>query len=161
MNSSSTVSLFPAKADLADPARTSRIASMARIRILAAFGVVWFHMGSITGREFGCAGLPIFLLVSFSLISAYSFSRPYDIKQFIAKRAIRLLVPWFVWSGVYAFFKYAHSIRKGESYLSELGFNNLAMGTNLHLWYLPYAFVAAIAVYKLTFRTRNISHLWS
>jgi peptidoglycan/LPS O-acetylase OafA/YrhL len=132
-----------------------RIANMARIRILAAFGIVWFHTEHATGRGIGYAGLPIFLMVSCSLIAAHSYS--YSIKEFVSRRSKRLLVPWVFWSLVYAVFKSANALRQHEELFDKFNLSMLITGTSIHLWYLPYAFLAAVLAYVLTYITRKIS----
>jgi len=124
-----------------------RIANMARIRILAAFGIVWFHTEHSIGRDIGYAGLPVFLMVSCSLIAVYSYS--YNINEFLTRRAKRLLAPWIFWSAVYVIFKFADSARKREVFWDQINLSMLVTGSSIHLWYLPYAFVAAILVYVL------------
>lgn len=154
----SNVAAFFMRTGLADhvPSHSEgRIASLARIRILAAFGIVWFHTDNAAGRSLGYAGLPIFLMVSCSLITAYSYS--YGIREFVTKRATRLLVPWVFWCAVYTVCKFVDSAMRGGVFLNEFKINVLATGSSIHLWYLPYAFIAAVLVYVLNSVTLKIT----
>jgi peptidoglycan/LPS O-acetylase OafA/YrhL len=56
------------RAALAVSAAGERIASLDALRILAAVGIIWFHMERAPLRQIGYAGLPVFLLVFYSLI---------------------------------------------------------------------------------------------
>jgi len=48
--------------------RSERIVSIDGLRILAAVGIVWFHTDGAPFRQIAYVGLPVFLLIFFSLI---------------------------------------------------------------------------------------------
>ncbi|OHB66936.1 MAG: hypothetical protein A2Y77_18340 [Planctomycetes bacterium RBG_13_62_9] len=78
----------------------ARIASIDRLRILAAIGIVWFHTKGAPGRQIAYAGLPIFLLIWFSLVASRD---PLPcVRDFLRRAWDRLLAPWLFWSVVYA-----------------------------------------------------------
>jgi hypothetical protein len=56
-------------------------------------------------------------------------------------RAVRLLLPWIAWSAVYVVLR-----RDAAPY----GWATLLIGGSLHLWYLPFAFAASIALGRWT-----------
>jgi len=76
-----------------------RIANIDRLRIVAAVGIVWFHTMGAPYRRIGYTGLPIFLLVFFSLILRSTHAD--STAQFLKRRWDRLMVPWLFWSIVY------------------------------------------------------------
>jgi len=134
-----------------------RIVSIDGLRLLAAIGIVWFHTDGAPYRQIGYASLPIFLLVFFSLITNRSGSAPL---AFLKRRSNRLLKPWLFWSLVYAFFRLAKGLytRDLDSLRAMLSLKTVLTGTHVHLWYLPYAFVAAFLVYVLSRRTLRFNH---
>lgn len=124
-----------------------RIASIDRLRILAAIGIVWFHTEGAPGRRIGYAGLPIFLLVFFSLITIRSETQ--TTTTFLRRRWDRLVKPWLFWSVVYGICKLSNAIRMGEAdpLHDILLARVLVTGTSIHLWYLPYAFVLGLVAH--------------
>jgi surface polysaccharide O-acyltransferase-like enzyme len=117
---------------------------------------VWFHTEGAPGRQIGYAGLPIFLLAFFSLIT---LRRPADtLPGFLRRRWERLLKPWLFWSVVYGVCHLVNDVRMGETgYLQNvLSMGVLVTGTNIHLWYLPYTFLLGIPLYGLTRWTAKV-----
>lgn len=127
-----------------------RIASIERLRILAAFGIVWFHIGEGVGRLIGYAGLPLFLMIYCMLIVMKGGQ---DYRDFISKKFKRLLRPWLFWSVVYFMCDIAKIILEDVSYHRMFNWRVLLMGTSMHLWYLPYAFLIGISI--------NASQKWA
>jgi hypothetical protein len=76
-----------------------RVAGIDLLRILAAVGIIWFHMEGAPHREIAYAGLPVFLLIFFSLVTRQSPAR--TTAEFVSRRWQRLLKPWLFWSLVY------------------------------------------------------------
>jgi peptidoglycan/LPS O-acetylase OafA/YrhL len=136
-----TVSQPQQNVQVLHPAGPSRIANIDRLRILAAVGIVWFHTEGAPGRRIGYAGLPIFLLVFFSLITIHSETE--RTTTFLKRRWDRLVKPWLFWSVVYGMCKLVNAVRMGEANPLHdiLSAKVLVTGTSIHLWYLPYAFV--------------------
>ena len=127
------------------------LASVEAARFLAAFGVVWFHCDSGPWRRVGYAGLPIFIMVSLALLAKKD---PVDgFAQFVKRRAARLLSPWVFWTLVYL----AYQLARGSILHREPRVNDVwRVGSSLHLWYLPYVFVASLAVWGLRYSTRHV-----
>lgn len=134
-----------------------KIANIERLRILAAFGIVWFHTMNAPFRSVGYAGLPIFLLIFISLIVRYSDS--HDFIGFVKRRASRLLLPWLFWSAIYGLCILGNNILTDKSVLNVFVTNNLLIGTSIHLWYLPYAFGIALCLYFINKFISKISGL--
>ncbi len=137
------------------PRQAERIVSIDFLRILAAVGIVWFHTPGIRHRQIGYAGLPIFLLIFYSLIARRDpVGTTYS---FIRVRARRLLRPWLFWSLVYGLCELGRAIYKtdfGELYTMTVQ-KLLLCGPTIHLWYLPFAFVSGCLCYQLS---RWLSH---
>lgn len=135
-----------------------RIVSVDRVRLLAAIGIVWFHTEGAPYRHVGYAGLPIFLLIFFSLITNRTPTDP--TLGFLRRRWDRLLMPWLFWSVLYGLLRIAQAICFGDvaSFREMLSMETLLVGTHVHLWYLPYAFLSGFLVYAVNRRTLKIDH---
>ena len=135
-----------------------RIISVDRLRILAAFGIVWFHTTGAPGRQIAYAGLPIFLLIFFSLLVKKNHAG--TTKRFLRRRWERLLKPWIFWSVVYGLCKLLNAVRTADTGVLDgmLSPAGLLAGTHIHLWYLPYAFVTGLVVFGLD---HSVSKTWS
>jgi hypothetical protein len=114
--------------------------------MVAALGIVLFHCGG-PGALIGYAGLPFFtmVLIVLALPGAGRLSFP----AFAAGRAVRLLRPWLIWSAVYGSLKLAEVLVVGKPFSSEFELSMLLTGPAIHLWFLPFAFLACLAVYPL------------
>ncbi len=137
-----------------------RVVSVDRLRVLAAIGIVWFHTDGAPYRHIGYAGLPIFLLIFFSLITNRTAADP--TLGFLRRRWDRLLIPWLFWSLLYGLLRITQAICFGdiESFREMLSMETLLMGTHVHLWYLPYAFLSGFLVYGLNRWTSQIDHVF-
>jgi fucose 4-O-acetylase-like acetyltransferase len=102
-------------------------------RLAAALGIVWFHCKA-PGQQVAYAALPFFIV----LLSLPSRSRWQD-------RARRLLIPFFIWSAVYAGLQVALAWQAGQPPLGWWQPSMLLTGTVIHLWFLPFAFFFALA----------------
>lgn len=126
-----------------------RIASIDDLRVLAAIGIVWFHTDGAPYRNVGYAGLPVFLLIFFSLITSRSgAAKPLS---FLKRRWDRLLKPWLFWSLLYGLFRLAKGASGGhfDSFRTMVSLQTVLAGTYIHLWYLPYAVISGFLVYEL------------
>lgn len=135
-----------------------RIAGIEQLRIVAAIGIVWFHTEGAPWRHIAYAGLPIFLLVFFSLITR-DFGT--TTAHFLRRRWNRLLKPWLFWSAVYGvcrLAKAAHTVDWAD--LAQMfSIGTLFTGASIHLWYLPYAFVASLLLFAVNRRMRKVDHV--
>ncbi|TWT40574.1 Acyltransferase family protein [Phycisphaerae bacterium RAS1] len=122
-----------------------RLVQLDRLRIAACFGIVWFHLGPDCGRLIGYAGLPVFLLAFFAL-NVVSLSHAPPVGGFVRRRAQRLLVPWLFWVAMYAGVRVARALTHGHPAGDVLRSLNPLYGTEIHLWYLPFAFMGAAAL---------------
>lgn len=120
-----------------------RNATLDIARLLAAFGIVLFHAGA-PGRNFGYAALPFFLMLLVVLGLPAAAQQPYG--RFAIARAQRLLKPWLVWSAIYGGLKLLEVALTQNSLAQEFSATMLLTGPALHLWFLPFAFVACLTL---------------
>jgi hypothetical protein len=100
-------------------------------RLIAVIGIVWYH-AKAPGYLVAYAGLPFFLV----LLALPSQSG-------LARRAKRLLVPFAIWSGIYALVFILISARNGEDLFGWWRPYMFASGPSIHLWFLPFAFLVS------------------
>jgi peptidoglycan/LPS O-acetylase OafA/YrhL len=136
-----------------------RVAGVDLLRILAAVGIIWFHTEGAPHRGIGYAGLPVFLLIFFSLVTRQSPAR--TTAQFVSRRWQRLLKPWLFWSLVYGSCRLAKAAVTADWHpLHEiLSVQTLFMGTWVHLWYLPYAFALGLLLHVLNQRIAAVNSI--
>lgn len=112
-------------------------------RVVAACGVIWFHLDTTPGKSVGLAGLVFFLLIGviFQRRSVNHGSGG----DYFRKRATRLLVPWAAWFVIYGLL----NLVRGKTlfpYSSGI-VADLLTGPWIGLWYLPFSFASACVVY--------------
>lgn len=134
-----------------------RIANIERLRILAIFGIIWFHTGGTLGRSVGYAGLPVFIMIFCAL--AVRKPMPDEFMFFAKKKARRLLKPWLFWSILYIVFKILKQLLLGGSLSESFASFNFFVGPRTHLWYLPFAFVCGLIVNLLHHYTVRVSSI--
>lgn len=123
-----------------------KIAGIETLRFFACLGIIWFHVKA-PGAAIGYGGLPALMAVSVSLAARPNVKRsPWSA---VWRRAQRLLVPWLFWSGVYMVLKLACVAVGARHFKWEFGPSIILTGGELHLWYLPFAFVATSVVAAL------------
>lgn len=101
-------------------------------RLLAAFGIVWFN-SQAPGDRIAYIALPFFLV----LLALPSTSS-------LGARAKRLLVPFLVWSMVFAMLNTALTLKTNAPPFDWWRWSMLLSGTWTHLWFLPFAFLVAV-----------------
>jgi peptidoglycan/LPS O-acetylase OafA/YrhL len=133
-----------------------RMTSIDVVRIVAAVGIIWFHTQGAPYGAIGYAGLPVFLLCFLSLTAQRSHL--YSTGCFLRRRWHRLLKPWLFWSGVYGTCRLAKAACAADpdALARLLSPETLLAGMCIHLWYLPYAFVAGLLIHLLNNRTAQI-----
>lgn len=117
------------------PARSNQ--SIEALRILGAIGIVWFHL-QLPMAWAAYAALHVFV------IWAVYFGARFPIRR----QFIRFMLPWFFWSAVYGAAKIAQAIKEGISLGEEFSLWMLFTGPSIHLWFLPFCFVALVLAHK-------------
>jgi fucose 4-O-acetylase-like acetyltransferase len=107
------------------------------LRIGAAIGVVWYHMG-LPGAQMAYAGLVIFVIVS-AFYARTTAER--SLREAVSTRAERILIPWLFWYLVYG----ALNLARDKNVVPWRGdlLSSLLAGPSIHLWYLPFIFLVA------------------
>lgn len=134
-----------------------RNAALDYARLIAAFGIIVFHIGA-PGAKFGYAALPFFLMVL--LILAGPSALRQDFKSYARSRASRLLRPWLIWSIIYALLKIAEITVTGADFSSEFMPWMILTGPALHLWFLPFAFIACVSMWPFARKFSFDNLLW-
>jgi peptidoglycan/LPS O-acetylase OafA/YrhL len=124
------------------PSRINGVIDLARM--VAAGGIVLFHIGA-PGAAIGYAGLPFFLILTV-MLAGRTAGRQHA-GAFATDRARRLLRPWLIWSGVFGALKLAEVAMTDATLGSEFAPHMILTGTAIHLWFLPFAFVACMAAW--------------
>jgi surface polysaccharide O-acyltransferase-like enzyme len=101
-------------------------------QFLAALGIVWFHTQA-PGFLVASFASPFFLV----LLSMPSGTSP-------ATRAKQLLLPFLTWSLVFAMLNTALSLKNQSPPFDWWRWNMILTGTWIHLWFLPFAFLATL-----------------
>ena len=122
--------------------RQHRIANIERLRILSAFGVASFHTHGWFPRSIGVAGFIILLLSYCAFV--VDKPEPYGVAKVAKRKAQRLLKPWLFWSIIYGGLGLVKMVHENISFSEVFSPIMLLTGTRTHLWFLPFAFVAAL-----------------
>jgi hypothetical protein len=106
------------------------------LRIVSAFGVVWFHSSDL-GKDIAYSGL-----ISFLLLSLYFSAKSGSNQKPVLARVRRLLVPWIIW----LFFYGALNVIFHKPFIkTDNGLiAGILAGSSIHLWYMPFIFTATV-----------------
>ncbi len=118
-------------------------AGISWLRLLAAFGIVTFHL-HLPGEHIGYAGLPVFTMLMAAM--AVRSARGRSWQEYCRGRWRRLLLPWLVWSAFYVAPQCYMAQLVGAPMWSWWQWNMLLIGTYAHLWFLPFAAIASMAI---------------
>lgn len=115
------------------------------LRILSAFGIVWFHTQPFGGAV-AYGGLVAFLVLSVYMSGTTTGPGTAAMRR----RARRLLLPWLVWGLVYG----GVNLLRGDAFLpTQHGVvSGVLAGPSIHLWYLPFMFLTLTLVDMLRAR---------
>lgn len=115
--------------------------SVELVRILSAFGIVWFHTSGIA-KDVAYSGLIVFLIVSMYFPTVAGTAG----WSWTAK-AKRILVPWGAWFFLYGLINLwmgKQFVAMGDGVVSAL-----LAGPQGHLWYMPFIFAMQVLLYVL------------
>lgn len=107
------------------------------LRVISAFGIVWFHLGGV-GRDIAYSGLIVFLV-----LSLYLSAQSTRVSKNVMDRVKRLLVPWFVWFVIYGAINL--TMHKPLIPLDNGIIFGILAGPSIHLWFMPFIFFALLA----------------
>lgn len=102
------------------------------LRILSAFGIVFFHAN---GSNVAYAALIIFAILSMFLSGT---EKKKVTVELVSKRFKRLIIPWVVWFVIYGLI---NLVRQKEFFPVGSGVvSGILAGSSIHLWYMPFIF---------------------
>jgi surface polysaccharide O-acyltransferase-like enzyme len=123
-----------------------RLSGVDLVRLAAVSAIVWFHIQA-PGREFAYAGLPVLLVLSVAMPVFQSRGR--SLAEDAVRRGVRLIRPWAFWSAFYGVWIVGRASYRGQPLFANFDPNWLLIGSALHLWYLPFAYLATLAALAL------------
>lgn len=123
------------------PRPSAPFAGLEWLRVVASLGIVAFHQHA-PGDRIGHAGLAVFAALTAAMAARSARGR--DWAAFRGGRLRRMLLPWLVWSAFYALVQVALAQFGGQPWWARFEPTMLVTGTYPHLWYLPFAAVAAL-----------------
>ena len=135
-------------------APTVRLANVERLRLIAMFEIVAFHVSERRLPIIAGLGLPTFLLLNnaFNCTLSERMGRA----AFLRIKVSRLLLPWLVWSVVYAAVLVMETLRHGEPVAAVFSAWMIVGGTYDHLWFVPFALFGTLVVAWLQATTRQL-----
>jgi len=141
------------KQGLARSDSIGRLASLDAGRVLATYGVMWTHVAEMQGHSPAWAALGRFG-TSFYVAAAVFFAartatkpEPPPFRRALEVRLKRLLVPFVLWSAIYAVFYYIVTRPSGMSVAELTKWWGPFAGTARHLWFLPFAAFASTVAF--------------
>lgn len=132
-----------------------RLANWDRLRAIAVFDIIAFHVPNSSGHGVFAIGLPLFLLLSIAL--GVRRRQPEKVGHYVRQRGRRLLLPWVIWSGIYAVYVCYRAWRLQVDPTSMFDWSMLIGGTYYHLWFLPCLFALGLLALGINKITRRIA----
>lgn len=123
-----------------------RIASIGYARLAAALCIVVFHCGPVYGHYF-LVGLDFFIILPIVLLSGDSSRGRFS--DALSRYASRYLRLWWIWSLIYLAIGVIYVSITSKTAAEFFQIWMLLTGPSLHLWFLPFAFVALVAAKML------------
>lgn len=139
-----------------------RLANVERLRIVAMLEIVTFHVGGAFGDAnyrlplVAGLGLPVFLLLNSAFNCTLVERR--GTRAFLDAKVSRLLVPWLVWSAVYAGLVLFERLRHHEPLADAFSPWMILGGTYTHLWFVPFALFGSALVAGVQVQTKRVLH---
>jgi surface polysaccharide O-acyltransferase-like enzyme len=129
----------------------NRLANVERLRLVAMFEIVAFHVSEHRLPIVAGLGLPVFLLLNnaFNTTLTERMGTP----AFLNVKVSRLLVPWILWSLIYLAIVLLERWRHDEPLTEDFSIWMLIGGTYVHLWFVPFALASSVLIAWLQART--------
>lgn len=135
-----------------------RVFLLDALQWLAMFDIVAYHVDEDQARPVLGIGLPLFLITTILFSSRVKAGT--GLVPLVKRRWSRLMVPWLIWCGVYALLQVGIALMAGEGPWAYFQPTMWLYGTKDHLWFLPFAFLAGLAVYGLAQWLRQHHAAW-
>lgn len=126
------------------------------LRIVAMMDIVSIH---VTDKYlFWGMGLPVFIIVAVALaVRKPALPRWDELPGAARKRAARVLGPWLVWTAFFGVNRVLWASLDPSKAIDGLFYPWMfAAGTSIHLWFLPFIFVAELAVLGVLIPLRRV-----
>jgi len=137
---------------------SNQVASFEYLRVISAFGIVWFHMGDVWGKKVAYAGLFSFTMLTVYLACGSVKRRGFS--EYARERFRRLMVPWFFWSVFYITLRLALSAQLPVRSAGEaFDLSMILGGGHTVLWYLSFMYLVSLAIYGIGVIGRGLSSL--
>lgn len=120
-----------------------RNATLDILRLVAALVIVLFHAKS-PGGEFMPAAMAVFSALMAYFAMADRGDQPFG--TVVGKRGDRLLRPFLIWGAFYALIRIGDALAGGDPVFRTVADWLPPQGTMGQLWFLPFAFLASLAV---------------
>jgi len=135
-----------------------RLANVERLRLMAMFEIVAFHVSEHRLPILAGLGLPVFLLLNnaFNTTLTERMGTP----AFLNVKLSRLLVPWILWSLIYLAVVLLERWRHEEPLTEGFSIWMLIGGTYVHLWFVPFALASSVLIAWVQARTARLD-AWS
>ena len=131
----------------------SRLPALDATRIFATLGVIWFHTIECeslhTSGVLGRYSVSFYTLAAILFLVLSSFRRQRSFGTYALDRLRRLGLPFLAWSVISFLTLYALNHLGYHIDMPQLSFDLLLDGGTIHLWFLPFLFVASLLVYPL------------
>lgn len=118
------------------------------IRIISAFGIVYFHSGLTPFKDVAYSGLIVFVIISLYFLD---FTK----ENLFSQKTERLLIPYIFWFIFYGLF----SLYKGGSIFPE-NYNIIQIilcSPSIHLWFLPFLLIIFLSISQIKKRIGLLS----
>lgn len=125
-------------------------------RLMSSAGIVWFHAHA-DGKILSYSALSVFFV--FLIVLPLNSNRSIFFKAFVWGRTDRLLRPWLIWSAIYAILKIAQAWSNGTAISNEFDNSMLLIGTQQHLWFLPFGYACSIIAFAILRRVSVVNPL--
>jgi surface polysaccharide O-acyltransferase-like enzyme len=137
---------------------SARLANVERLRLLAMFEIVAFHVSEQRLPVVAGLGLPVFLLLN----NAFNctLAERMGTRAFLNTKVSRLLLPWLLWNVLYLGLILAERWRHAEPLTQGFSFLMLLGGTYEHLWFVPFALAGALIMAGVQSQSRSLSNGW-
>lgn len=128
------------------------------LRIVAMMDIVSIHITKPGQYLFWGMGLPVFIIVAVALsVRKPALPTWTDLPGAACKRAARVLLPWLVWTVFFGCNRLLWTWLDPGKSAGDLFYPwMVASGTSIHLWFLPFIFVAELAVIGVLHPLRRV-----
>jgi len=129
---------------------SARILAIDAGRLAATSGIVWVHVSEVQGLSARAAALGRFGTSFYIVAAVFMTALPFfarsrrSAREVVRLRAKRLLIPYVLWSAIYAAFYLGTMLPQGYALRDIVSLWGPLAGTAPHLWFLPFAFLASV-----------------